>query len=443
MMTTEGTYPFHLGGVSTWCDALTKGVPAVDFILYAILMNPFVTQKFRTSPNVKELIKVPLWGTEEPSEHLTHIPFSSVYLAKRRTGEAVIRSDFVPLFEGLVRQLTADEGRSVPAVARTLFEMYKYFRQYDYQTTFKSPSVWETFKRVTLEEVGRLGRRDTIPTLFDLTESLGWLYRFFTILNTPLPKVHVTHSAAAAFCGIPCVISKLENKTPYLLSEHGIYLREQYIGTARMRLSMYSRRFLLNLVTTVAQLSYEFADQVSPVCQFNTRWERRMGVPEGRIRVVYNGVDPGIYAPAPDKAQVRRPPTVVCVARIDPIKDMETLIRTAALVRQAVPGVKFVVYGAPSSQSYFERCYKLRSELALDEVFIFAGHTNDVAAAFRTADVVALSSISEGFPYSVVEAMMSGKPIVATDVGGVREAVEGCGFVVPPRSPDKMATALV
>jgi len=443
MMTTEGTYPFHMGGVSTWCDALTKGIPNVEFVLYSILMNPFVTQKYQTSPNVKQLIKVPLWGTEEPSEHLAHIPFSSVYLAKRRTTPSVIRADFLPMFEVLARELASGEGPDLDAVANTLVEMYRYFAEYDYQITFKSPEVWGTFKRIMLQVGEKLGAADLVPSLRDLTESLGWLYRFFVILNTPLPKVHVTHSAAAAFCGIPCIIQKIENKTPYLLSEHGIYLREQYINTARMKVSKYSRRFLLNLVSMIAKLSYEFADQVSPVCQFNTRWERRLGVADDRIKVIYNGVDPRVYTGATERPQAKRGPSVVCVARIDPIKDIETLIRAAALVKQAVPRVQFVVYGAPSSPAYFERCLTLRNELGLEETFIFAGHTDNVVDAYKSADVVALSSISEGFPYSVIEAMMSGKAIVATDVGGVREAVEGCGFVVPPRSPDKLAAALV
>ena len=46
MMATEGTYPFHQGGVSTWCDSLVKNIPDVDYIVYSIIMNPFVTQKF-------------------------------------------------------------------------------------------------------------------------------------------------------------------------------------------------------------------------------------------------------------------------------------------------------------------------------------------------------------------------------------------------------------
>jgi hypothetical protein len=59
-------------------------------------MNPFVTQKFNL-PIGSQLIKVPLWGTEEPSEHLD-IPFSKVYIAKKKTDEDVVKNRFIHYF---------------------------------------------------------------------------------------------------------------------------------------------------------------------------------------------------------------------------------------------------------------------------------------------------------------------------------------------------------
>ena len=62
---------------------------------------------------------------------------------------------------------------------------------------------------------------------------------------------------------------------------------------------------------------------------------------------------------------------------------------------------------------------------------------------FCEGDISVLSSISEGFPYTVLEAMASGKPCVATDVGGVREAVGDTGLVVPPWDPQSFGEAVV
>ena len=68
--------------------------------------------------------------------------------------------------------------------------------------------------------------------------------------------------------------------------------------------------------------------------------------------------------------------------------------------------------------------------------------TDDVVGAYRAADIVLLTSISEDLPFSVIEAMACGRAVVASDVGGVREALDGCGIVVRPRDVEQFAAAL-
>jgi tetratricopeptide (TPR) repeat protein len=188
-------------------------------------------------------------------------------------------------------------------------------------------------------------------------------------------------------------------------------------------------------------LNYQYADQVSPVCHYNTRWEKKFGVDNDDIEVIYNGVDSNVFIEGENIERIN--PTVVTVARIDPVKDILSLINTADLVKKQIPNVKFIVYGSVSVQGYYEECLELVKKLNLEETFIFAGHTTNMVAAYHSGDVVALSSISEAFPYSVVEAMMTGKPVVATDVGGIREALGNCGFLVPPRDPEEFAEAII
>lgn len=440
MLTTEGTYPFHQGGVSNWCDVMLKGLTTVDYVVYSVMMNPYVTQKF-TLPQDTPLIRVPLWGTEDPSEHLTS-PFSEIYLAKRRTDTKVVESYFLPLFKDLIQEIVKNDKNPVN-FANILHELYIFFKNYDYRNCFKDERVWAAFKEQIF--VCTIDPQDKLPepSVFDIIQSLGWLYRFFTILNTPLPRVDVTHSAAAAFCGIPNVLAKLEHKTPFLLTEHGVYLREQYLSINRMNYSPYLKTFLIRFMHSIITLNFSLADQVSPVCQYNTRWEKRFGVSPSKIEVIYNGVDRDIFAPGSGKDRLITNPTVVTVARIDPVKDLVTQIRAAALVKERIPNVRFLVYGSVTVPEYYEECLAVRQQLNLEETFIFAGHTNDVPAALRSGDIIALSSITEAFPYSVVEAMMAGKAVVATDVGGVKEAIADCGIVVRPRQHEQMAQALI
>lgn len=439
MLSTEGTYPFHQGGVSTWCDILLKQINSVDYYLYSVIMNPFVTQKFKV-PNDDALIKVPLWGTEEPSEHFT-TPFSYTYRMKKNTLEANIQRGFIPVFEEVVREIISVK-KDPYKFANLLLEMYRYFQTYEYKVTFKSEQTWNVYKAIILEAAMKGDSSLAQPDIFGLNQSLGWLYRFFTIINTPLPEdVHVTHSSAAAFCGIPCVLLKLLHNTPYLLTEHGVYIREQYLSLSRNQYSPFLNTFLIRMVNSITTMNYALADQVSPVCNYNTRWEKRLGVNPSTIQVIYNGVDESVFIEGNGLPQAV--PTVVMIARIDPIKDIMTFLRAAQVVKEQIPDVKFIVYGSASVPSYYDQCLLLKEELELGDSFIFAGHTSNMSAAYQSGDITVLSSTSEAFPYSVVEAMMTGKPVVATDVGGVKEALGDTGILVEPRNSTALADGMI
>jgi glycosyltransferase involved in cell wall biosynthesis len=133
------------------------------------------------------------------------------------------------------------------------------------------------------------------------------------------------------------------------------------------------------------------------------------------------------------------------MGRIGPLKDVETLLESFALVRKELPTAQLRMYGGvhEENQAYFEDCLALRDRLGLTECAIFEGQTDSVVEAYHTGHVVVLTSISEGFPYTLIEAMASGKATVSTDVGGVAEASGDAGLVVPPQDPVRFAEACV
>lgn len=439
MLTTEGTYPFHQGGVGTWSDTIVKNVKDIEFSVYSIIMNPFVTQKFSLPSDVK-LIKLPLWGTEEPGEHLEN-PFSEVFLSKERTTDNIIKEKFIQDFSGMIKCILYNNRNPVES-AGFILNLYEYFQNYEYKQSFKSEITWETYKEIVMEYARANQKTVSMPNMFSMIQSLGWIYRFMNILNTSIPKVDVCHSSAAGFCGLPCVISKLKNKSTYMLTEHGVYLREQYLSLAHRNYPSFLSSFLMKMIHFVTDLNYYYADQISPVCNYNTRWEKELGVDQKKIKVIYNGVNAKIFSPKKNMGSSDEI-KVVIVARIDPLKDIETLIKAADIVVGSRKKVKFIVYGSVSVPVYYEKCVDLVKKLGLEEKFIFAGHTSDVPSAYTSGDIIALSSISEAFPYSVVEAMMSGKPVVATDVGGVNEALGDAGILVSPRDHEEMAGAII
>lgn len=438
LLCTEGTYPFHQGGVSTWCDMLVTRLQELDYTVYGIVTDPFVTQKF-TLPRETKLVRLPLWGTDEPSEHLD-VPFSSTYLSKQRTTDAVVQSRFVPIFDDFVRELVT-ESKNSPRFASILLKMHDFFFEFDYKVAFKSQHTWSRYKKLMNEFSSGENPIIAAPDLYGLIQSLGWVYRFFNIVNTRVPQTTVSHVAAAAFCGLPGVIAKLKYNTPLLLTEHGVYTREQYLSLSKRGYSSFLNTFLIRMIHSVINVTYAYADQISPVCEYNTRWEKKLTDRHERIQVIYNGVDHRVFERIEPRKRER--PTVVSVARIDPIKDILTLIRAARMVKEEIPNVRFIVYGSVTVPEYQVQCQKLVEELGLTGNFEFFGHTTDMAAAYDSGDVVVQSSISEGFPYSVIEAMLSGKPVVSTAVGGVSEAVGDTGLLVTPSDAKGLAAAIV
>jgi glycosyltransferase involved in cell wall biosynthesis len=439
LLATEGTYPYHRGGVSTWCDALTTKLAEVDFTLLAVTMHPYLDAQYRLAPNVREMITVPLWGTEDPAEYGRHATFADYFRRRSSTTTRALEEGYLPVYERLLREIV-DPVLPPRSLGLVLLRLHQHLRHYDYDRTQKHPAVWESFVAIVDRAWRDAHPDDAPPTLAEVTEAWRLLYRLMLPLSVEIPRVDIAHSAAAAFCGLPCIMQKVLWGTPYLLTEHGVYLREQYLNLGRQTKSLFVRWFLTRLVSTITNLNYAFADQVSPVCQYNTRWERWHDVDVSRIRVIYNGVDPVAFSPGWRRPNAR--PTVVCMGQIFPLKGQRSLIEAAALVRQVVPDVEFLFYGSASDDAYFRECELSVATHGLEDHVSFKGLTNEPWAVMRRADLVASSSTSEAFPYAIVEAMLTGSAIAATDVGGVREALGATGLLVPPNDPVAMAEAI-
>ena len=444
LLTTEGTYPFEGGGVTTWCDVILNGLPDIDVHLLAVTGSTALTLHKQLPPHVKTVLAVPLFGSVEPTEFTrAEEPFATTVLRRARTTDTLVERQFVPLLTQLLEALERPEEAGWNE-ARIIWEMNRYFVRLDHRATFRSESTWRAFRdTIRRQESGPDGLD---VRLDDLIRSLRWMYSFLLPITCPVPKTDVAHATLAGFAGLAGVIAKLEYGTPFMVTDHGIYLRERYIAMSSAEgESFFCKRFLLRLVHLVSRVCYVTADQISPVCDHNQRWELRMGASVDRIKTIYNGIDTALFKPPPpEKDAARTRPTVVTAARVFPLKDIETLIRACDVTRRRVPDVEFVVFGNNTvDKPYTDRCLALIDELGVGDHFTFAGYHSNPAELYHEGDVFALSSISEGFPFSVIEAMACERPVVATDVGGVKEAlVGGVGIVVPPRGFEALGDGL-
>jgi glycosyltransferase involved in cell wall biosynthesis len=172
------------------------------------------------------------------------------------------------------------------------------------------------------------------------------------------------------------------------------------------------------------------------VCSYS---EEKLHLPKGTYRLMYNGVDTTEFRPreatilAPDTG-----PVIGTVANLHPRKDLGSFLRMAARLLERFPNARFRVIGSgPEQDTLIQLARKLRIEERVD----FTWASDNVREIYHSFDVFVLSSIHEGFANVIIEAMASGLPVVATDVGGAREAIEEgqTGFVVPPRHPEILA----
>ena len=170
--------------------------------------------------------------------------------------------------------------------------------------------------------------------------------------------------------------------------------------------------------------------------------------PAGRVEVVHNGVEPAAVASGADRRRARqqlrlddRAFVVATVARLDPVKDLMTLLEAFAIVRQRVPSAQLLVVGDGPER---DRLAARAAQPDLAGSVHMTGYRPDVRALLPAADVYASSSISEGVSITILEAMAAGIPVVATAVGGTPEVFpEGAGgILVPCRDPERLAAAI-
>jgi glycosyltransferase involved in cell wall biosynthesis len=174
------------------------------------------------------------------------------------------------------------------------------------------------------------------------------------------------------------------------------------------------------------------------------------GLPPARVEIIYNGVALASSEPIECvRTEVRGELAirndafmVIQVARLDPIKDHVTALRAfAALCAQRANSVLVLVGDGPER----EALAALARQLGIDAKTRFLGTRGDVRRLLAAADVFLLSSISEGIPLTVIEAMAEGLPVVATNVGGMNEVVlDGdTGLLAPSGCPEKLGRLLV
>jgi polysaccharide biosynthesis protein PelF len=184
----------------------------------------------------------------------------------------------------------------------------------------------------------------------------------------------------------------------------------------------------------------------------------QFGADAQKIRIIPNGVEASLFQPIRAQWQAHKQQNpercvVGFLGRVVPIKDVKTLLKAAALVHAQRPAVRFLLAGPTDEDPrYFAECEEIVTRQNLGGVVSFPGSMK-LADFLPQVDMVVLSSLSEGLPFSVLEAFGAHLPMITTDVGSCRELLEGRpgenpplgtgGLVVPVGDAERLADAII
>lgn len=290
-------------------------------------------------------------------------------------------------------------------------------------------------------ELGRLAPELAprfVPTLGRRLDPIADLRSLFTLVRLARayrPDIVHTHLAKAGFIGR--IAGRLAGAPVIVHTYHGTVLRG-YFGRLASAAFLGIERFLGLLTTRVVAITRSQAEDVVALGI----------VPADRVVEIPLGFDLEPFLAAPARLDARRrlglaadAPVVAIVARLVPIKDLDTFLSAVALLRAELPGVEALVVGDGTERARLE---SLARSVAPSPEVRFLGVRADVASIYAAADVVALTSLNEGSPVSLIEAMACGRAVVATRVGGVADVVEDgvTGLLVPARDARGLSRAL-
>jgi glycosyltransferase involved in cell wall biosynthesis len=345
-----------------------------------------------------------------------------------QTSQPLVRGirDALP---GLVRQMLVGQALSVEKL-NALKQAYPVSKNW-----LSTTDYWDSIVSIYDDHYSNQSLTDFFWTIFGFDSILMDSLNFIN----EMPEADVYHSLSAGFAGYACALVSQARKKPMLTIEQGLYLVERRDELARADVSELYRDLGYKFSESMVRTTYKYTDKIVPPCYMpHTALEKEMGTAPDKIMVIKNGIEVDRFSPGHRNGSK---PVVGCFARIVPIKGIRELIRAAKIVK-ARCDVDFVVLGEIQDKDYHQSCVKLVNELGLAESFKMMGHVK-AEEWYKKVDIFTLSSLSEGVPYALLEAMSAGLPSVCTAVGGIPEILsDGVGFAVPPGDPQALADKL-
>lgn len=277
-----------------------------------------------------------------------------------------------------------------------------------------------------------LKRRGLSPYIVDAKGSFNFKYLFNLIKIIRKEKVSLIQAHLLG-SGVYSCIAGLLTKTPVVVTLHGVVDvdGERFLS---------AKFFILNkLAGRIVLVSKDLSSRLRALVHLN----------DGKLSIIYNGADLEAYnldkhQKLRDELELRSDDYIIgSVGNVRTAKAYDILLKAAALIVKDKPKVKFLVVGDNTNDLY-QKMLSLRTSLGLENTVFFLGFRQNIPEFLAGIDIFLLSSVSEGCPVSVVEAMASRVPMVVTDCGGLSEMVEQevSAVMCEPGSPSALLKGL-
>lgn len=500
---TEGGYPYATGESGLWCDRLVRGLAPHEFDVYALSHDARheAAGRLPLPPNVREVRIASLWAPEDDGRShgrrerrrfeaafrelaagiCADRPLAADDAAGTGAGAGAGASDRGPRTAGAGERPgrgpvagepwggRADGAAAADAPERFAAGLYGLAELARSHGGLRAALRSETAVRV-LESAGRApgARRGlaaaTVPDHLAFLDRLERALRplsldWYDEEGAGLGRADLCHAASAGAAALPGLLAKRFFGTPLLVTEYGVQLRAHYLAAADAPLATPVRALLAAFHGRLAGEVYRQAALLTPGNAHARRWQERCGADRAKLRTVHPGMAAERFAEAGEDEESGDPATLSWIGRVEPAKDLIALLHAFADVRRRQPDARLRIIAAPvrepGAAAYLAHCRNLAEQLFPDEAAgrhaigenpvsfeeLGGAEAPTLEEAYASSAVVVLSSVVEGFPVSLVEAMFCARATVSTDVGAVVEVIGGTGLVVPPRNPKALADA--
>lgn len=441
----EGTYPYVLGGVSSWVHQLLAAYPDRRFALMHIAAKPesYKHKAFELPPNVTELSDMYCCGAALPHKPWRYVRQRSRTRKPSRVLDAIRR---LHLEDKVDDSLLEDLAAGDLSVAEFLHGQ-------------------EAFELLRAELYPKLAPAAPFSDFFWHCRALH--VPLLRLLSERCPEARLYHAVSTGYAGLVAAVASVRTGRPFVLTEHGIYAREREIELARANWILDAtpsvaggarpsplRKFWCHFFRMLSRVAYHRATRVLTLSEVNRRRQLADGADPAKSHVVPNGVESELYrnCRARNRPGGDAPFRIGFVGRVVPIKDVVTLIRACSLAVEHTPLEVWIVGPDDEDLLYAERCRTMVASIGLSEQIRFLGR-QPMTEIYPQLDAIVLTSISEGQPLVILEAFACALPVIATDVGACRELIEGAddhdrrtgpaGIVTRVANPAETAAALI